>query len=125
MIVLLLICAFAYILSKITRYDTSLNGINSLIKETHAYSGVDELTYQTFLALIQLAKEYRTQVKFSQVYLEKALKTLNDIPLYMSPMDADVMNDLAEISHRLGFEFEQVLMKEALNQRIDFTPKYI
>jgi hypothetical protein len=102
-----------------------LDAIDGVIKETHMYSGVDEQTYRTFLALIQIAKEYRGQVKFSQIYLEKALKTLNDIPLYMSPMDADVMNELAGIAYRLGFEFEQVLMKEALNQKIDFTPKYI
>jgi|TARA_B110000305_G_scaffold223636_1_gene268362 hypothetical protein len=125
MLVFLLIGAFAYIISKITKYDTSLDAIDGVIKETHMYSGVDEQTYRTFLALIQIAKEYRGQVKFSQIYLEKALKTLNDIPLYMSPMDADVMNELAGIAYRLGFEFEQVLMKEALNQKIDFTPKYI
>lgn len=125
MIVLLLLGALAYILSKITKPDTSLDDLNRVIKETHIYSGVDEVTYKTFLALIQIAKEYRTQVKFSQLYLEKALKNLNDIPLYMSPMDADIMNNLAGISHRIGYEFEQVLIKEALNQTIDFTPKYI
>jgi len=86
--------------------------------ETHKYSGIHEVTYKTFLALIQLAKEYRTRVKLSQVYLEKALKVLNDIPLYMSPMDADVMNELGGISYRLGYEFELLLMKEALNQGV-------
>jgi hypothetical protein len=122
---ILLIGAFAYILSKITRLDTSLSTVDSIIKETHVYSGVDERTYRAFLALIQIAKEYRTDVKFSQIYLEKALKMLNDIPLYMSPMDVDVMNELGGISYRLGYEFEQLLMKEALNQQIEFNPKYI
>ncbi len=122
---LIVIGAFAYILSKITRLDTSLVSINDVIMETHKYSGIHEVTYKTFLALIQLAKEYRTRVKLSQVYLEKALKVLNDIPLYMSPMDADVMNELGGISYRLGYEFELLLMKEALNQGVGFTPKYI
>ena len=122
---LIVIGAFAYILSKITRLDTSLVSINDVIMETHKYSGIHEVTYKTFLALIQLAKEYRTRVKLSQVYLEKALKVLNDIPLYMSPMDADVMNELGGISYRLGHEFERLLMKEALNQGVEFTPKYI
>ncbi len=122
---LIVIGAFAYILSKITRLDTSLVSINDVIMETHKYSGIHEVTYKTFLALIQLAKEYRTRVKLSQVYLEKALKVLNDIPLYMSPMDADVMNELGGISYRLGYEFERLLMKEALNQGVEFTPKYI
>ena len=122
---ILLIGAFAYILSKITRLDTSLTTVDSIIKETHVYSGVDERTYRAFLALIQIAKEYRTDVKFSQIYLEKALKMLNDIPLYMSPMDVDVMNELGGISYRLGYEFEPLLMTEALNQQIEFNPKYI
>ena len=122
---ILLIGAFAYILSKITRLDTSLTTVDSIINETHVYSGIDERTYRAFLALIQIAKEYRTDVKFSQIYLEKALKMLNDIPLYMSPMDVDVMNELGGISYRLGYEFEQLLMKEALNQQIEFNPKYI
>ena len=74
---ILLIGAFAYILSKITRLDTSLTTVDSIIKETHVYSGVDERTYRAFLALIQIAKEYRTDVKFSQIYLEKALKMLS------------------------------------------------
>jgi len=121
MLVLLLLGALAYIISKITKTDTSLDDLNRVIKETHIYSGVDEVTYKTFLALIQIAKEYRTQVKFSQLYLEKALKNLNDL----SHIDADIMNNLAGISHRIGYEFEQVLIKVAFNQRVDFTPKYI
>ena len=125
MMILILIGAFAYVLSKITRLDTSLSTVDGVIRETHIYSGIDELTYRTFLALIQLAKEYRTRVKLSQTYLEKALKVLNDMPLYTSPVDVEVMDALAGISYRLGYEFERLLVKEALNQRVEFTPKYI
>ncbi len=123
--IIVLIGVFAYILSKITRLDTSLNQIDAIIKETHKYSGIHEVTYNTFMALIQIAKEYRTSVEMSQVYLEKALRVLNDIPLYLSTMDGEVMNDIGDISYRLGYEFEQLLMREALNQGIKFTPKYI
>jgi len=105
--------------------DTSLSQLDAIIKETHKYSGIHEVSYNTFLALIQIAKEYRTSVDMSQVYLEKALRVLNDIPLYLSTMDGEVMNDIGDISYRLGYEFERILMKEALNQRVEFTPKYI
>jgi hypothetical protein len=105
--------------------DTSLSQLDDIIKETHKYSGIHEVSYNTFLALIQIAKEYRTSVDMSQVYLEKALRVLNDIPLYLSTMDGEVMNDIGDISYRLGYEFERILMKEALNQRVEFTPKYI
>lgn len=123
--IIVLIGVFAYILSKITRLDTTLNRVDALIKETHKYSGIHEVSYNTFMALIQIAKEYRTSVDMSQVYLEKALRVLNDIPLYLSTMDDEVMNDIGDISYRLGYEFERILMKEALNQRVEFTPKYI
>lgn len=123
--IIVLIGVFAYILSKITRLDTSLSQLDAIIKETHKYSGIHEVSYNTFMALIQIAKEYRTSVDMSQVYLEKALRVLNDIPLYLSTMDGEVMNDIGDISYRLGYEFERILMKEALNQRVEFTPKYI
>ena len=123
--IIVLIGVFAYILSKITRLDTSLSQLDAIIKETHKYSGIHEVSYNTFLALIQIAKEYRTSVDMSQAYLEKALRVLNDIPLYLSTMDGEVMNDIGDISYRLGYEFERILMKEALNQRVEFTPKYI
>ena len=77
------------------------------------------------MALIQIAKEYRANVDMSQVYLEKALRVLNDIPLYLSTMDDEVMNDIGDISYRLGYEFERLLIKEALNQGVNFIPKYI
>jgi len=125
MMIIVLIGVFAYILSKITRLDTSLSQLDAIIKETHKYSGIHEVSYNTFLALIQIAKEYRTSVDMSQAYLEKALRVLNDIPLYLSTMDGEVMNDIGDISYRLGYEFERILMKEALNQRVEFTPKYI
>jgi len=123
--IIVLIGVFAYILSKITRLDTSLSQLDAIIKETHKYSGIHEVSYNTFMALIQIAKEYRTSVDMSQAYLEKALRVLNDIPLYLSTMDGEVMNDIGDISYRLGYEFERILMKEALNQRVEFTPKYI
>ena len=35
--IIVLIGVFAYILSKITRLDTSLNRVDAVIKETHKY----------------------------------------------------------------------------------------
>ena len=119
--IIVLIGVFAYVLSKITRLDTSLNRVDIIIKETHKYSGIHEVTYNTFMALIQIAKEYRTSVEMSQVYLEKAVRVLCDMPT----MDDRVSYEIECISYRLGCEFERVLIKEALNKGIEFTPKYI
>jgi len=122
MMIIIVIGVFAYIVSRV---DTSLNRVDAVIRETSKFSDIHEVTYKTFLALIQIAKEYRTSVEMSQVYLEKALRVLNDIPLYLSTMDGEVMNDIGDISYRLGYEFEQLLMREALNQGVKFVPKYI
>jgi len=51
MLVLLLLGTLAYIISKITKTDTSLDDLNRVIKETHIYSGVDEVTYKTFFGV--------------------------------------------------------------------------
>ena len=122
MMIIIVIGVFAYIVSRV---DTSLNRVDAVIRETSKYSDIHEVTYKTFLALIQIAKEYRTSVEMSQVYLEKALRVLNDIPLYLPAMDGEVMNDIGDISYRLGYEFEQLLIREALNQGVKFIPKYI
>ena len=45
--------------------------------------------------------------------------------MYMSPIDTDVQDKIAEISQRLGYEFESVLMNEAINRDLNFKPKYI
>lgn len=118
MMIIIVIGVFAYIVSRV---DTSLNRVDAVIKETHKYSGIHEVSYNTFMALIQIAKEYRTNVDMSQVYLEKAVRVLCDMPT----MDDRVSYEIERISYRLGYEFERVLIKEALNKGIEFTPKYI
>lgn len=118
MMIIVVIGIFAYILSRV---DTSLNRVDAVIKETHKYSDIHEVTYKTFLALIQIAKEYRRNIEMSRVYLEKAVRVLCDMPT----MDDGVLYEIEGISYRLGHEFERVLIKEALDQGIEFTPKYI
>jgi hypothetical protein len=118
MMIIIVIGVFAYIVSRV---DTSLNRVDAVIRETSKFSDIHEVTYKTFLALIQIAKEYRTSVEMSQVYLEKAVRVLCDMPT----MDDRVSYEIECISYRLGYEFERVLIKEALNKGIEFTPKYI
>lgn len=125
MFAIVFIAVFAYVISKITKVDTKNSIIDAIIKETHKYSGIDETLYKTFIANMSLAKDYKNRVKLSQTYLQKALHRLNEIPLYMTPIDADILDDVAEISSRLGAEFEHILLEEANNQNIEFKPKYI
>jgi len=125
MITLLFIVIFMFIISQVTSVDTSMNKVSDIIKETHIYSGINEEMYSSFFATIQLAKKKREHVKESQQMLHQAIQTLNNIPMYMSPIDTDVQDKIAEISQRLGYEFESVLMNEAINRDLNFKPKYI
>jgi predicted ATPase len=102
-----------------------MNKVSDIIKEMHIYSGINEEMYSSFFATIQLAKKKREHVKESQQMLHQAIQTLNNIPMYMSPIDTDVQDKIAEISQRLGYEFESVLMNEAINRDLNFKPKYI
>ena len=101
MIALFIIAVFAYMLThiKIKLNDSVLTG---LIKETHKYSGIHEDSYSQFYANIQMAREY-SDVQF----LYKAIHHLNEIPLYMSPIDPDIQGEIAELGQKIGIAFER------------------
>lgn len=125
MITLLFIIIFMFIISQVTNVDTTMDGVDEIIKSTHVYSGIDEKTYATFYATIQQAKKNREHVKESQGMLLQAINTLNEIPLYMSPIDPTVQDDIAHLGQKLGYEFERILMNIAINRDLKFKAKYI
>lgn len=61
----------------------------------------------------------------SPMFLEKALNHLNDIALYMTPLDPSVQDELAELGQRLAVALETVIIKDAMNKKIYYKPKYI
>lgn len=115
MITIVIIAVFAYIITqlKIKSSDTVLT---KLIKETHKYSGIHEDSYSQFYANIQMAREY-----MGVHFLYKAIHHLNEIPLYMSPIDPDVQGEIAELGQKIGVAFEYEMIKEGTY----FKPKYI
>ena len=120
MLYVIAIAVFVYILSNITRFDTSINEITTLIRETHKYSGIHKESYGLFYANMQLALEHK-----SIGFLDKALYHLNDIPLYMSPMDPDVQDDVAALGQKIAVAMERVFVKDAMNTKKNYRPKYI
>jgi len=120
MLYVIVIATFVYMLSQITKFDANPHILDTLIKETHKYSGIHEDSYAGFYTNIQLAKEHK-----SEMFLEKALFHLNDIPLYMTTIDPDVQGEIAELGQKIAVTFERVLMKEAMNTNTYFRPKYI
>lgn len=120
MLYVIALAALIYMFTKITRYNTYPNILDTLIKETHVYSGIHEESYSQFYANIQLAKEH-----MSDMFLHKAIHHLNEIPLYMSPMDPDVQADVAELGQKIAVAFERIHMKDAMNTNTYYRPKYI
>ena len=117
MLYVIALAALIYMFTNITRYP---NILDTLIKETHVYSGIHEESYSQFYANIQLAKEH-----MSDMFLHKAIHHLNEIPLYMSPMDPDVQVDVAELGQKIAVAFERIHMKDAMNTNTYYRPKYI
>jgi hypothetical protein len=120
MLYVIAIAVFVYILSNITRFDTGTNEITELIRETHQYSGIHEESYGLFYANMQLALQHK-----SEGFLEKALHHLNEIPLYMSPMDPDVQAEVAALGQKIAVAVEHVIVKDAMNTKKNYRPKYI
>lgn len=120
MIYVIFFAAFVYMLSTISRFNTGTSDITELIRKTHVYSGIDEKSYSQFYANIQLAVEHK-----SEMFMHKAIDHLNDIPLYMSPIDPDVQVEVAKLGQEIAVAFERVLMKESMNTNTYYRPKYI
>lgn len=125
MLTIILISIFVYIISKIQIVTVRTDHIDALIKDTHKYSGIHEDSYRQFYATIQMAREYRSHIHEAHALLHEAITSLNNIPLYMSPIDPDVQGDVAELGQKIAIAFERVLVEEAMNQNTYFKPKYI
>jgi phosphoglycerate-specific signal transduction histidine kinase len=91
----------AIILTQIKLKYTKTNDIDTYIKESHKYSGIAEELYSQFFMNIQLAREH-----INVSFLYKAIDYLNEIPMYMSPMDQDVQWEIAELGQKIINAFE-------------------
>lgn len=120
MLYVIFIAVFVYILSNISWLDTNVNEIMTLVKETHKYSGIHEETYGKFYTNMQMAIDHK-----SDIFLHKAVHHLNDIPLYMSPIDPDIQTDIAVLGQKIIIATEHMLIKNAMNTNTTYRPKYI
>lgn len=113
--VLIVVAVCAYLLSKITTVDVRTDTLDTLIAETHPYSGIHEASYTQFYAHIRLARAYRTHTTQARAFLHEAIGFLNDIPMYMSPIDPDVQGEIAMLGHKITVAFERILLDETMN----------
>jgi hypothetical protein len=127
MLQILLVGMVIFMVSKLFTYDTELDEVDKIIKETHKYSGIYPTLYRTFLANMSLATDYMKEEKFnkSQSSLINAIDNLNDMVHYMILTDGDLIDEIAEIGDRLGITFERILIQKSLIKGEKYMPKYI
>lgn len=127
MLQLILLGMVIFMVSKLAIKDKEVDEVAKIIKETHKYSGIYPTLYKTFLANMSLASDYMNEEKFnhSQSSLINAVDNLNDMAHYMILTDGDLIDEIAEISDRLGITFERILMKKCLIKGEKYRPKYI
>jgi 3-phosphoglycerate kinase len=127
MLQVLLIGMVVFMFSKLASYKKENNEVDKIVKETHKYSGIYPTLYRTFQANMNLAIDYMKEEKFnrSQTALVTAVNNLNDIAHYTILTDIDLIDEIAEISDRLGITFERILIQKSLIKGENYRPKYI
>lgn len=108
MLAVVFLIAVIYMTSKLVRKGVVMDPIDELIRETHKYSGINEVLYREFLANVNMAREFKGHNDISKRLLERALKNLEDIALYNTESDAVLIEDINDIVNRLSIEFELV-----------------
>ena len=106
MLTIIVIATIAYVLSQLTLRSIGDRGgattVDTLIRETHRYSGIHADSWTLFYTNIQMAREYR-----DSRFLAKAIYHLNEVPLYMVPIDPDVQGDLARLGHEIEIQLKE------------------
>jgi hypothetical protein len=92
--------------SKLIKKGIDPDTIDILIKETHKYSGLNEVLYREFLANINMAREYKNNEDISRKLLERAIKNMEELALYGPSSDSSIIEEIDDILVKLSIEFE-------------------
>ena len=106
MLALAFLLAVIYMSSKLVKRGTNPTILDSLIKETHKYSGMSEVLYREFLANINMAREYSTHEDISRKLLKRGLVNLEDLALEYTAGDMSVIDEIHELIVKINAEFE-------------------
>jgi hypothetical protein len=124
-----LVCAAVALASKLLYKENHSSEYDPLIdfkREAHKYSGIHPETYLEFLSKLNLAQQHATDdVRTSQRYMLEAIDQLEDLGLHAESGDLSVQDEIHSLSKRIGYEFERILMTNAINKKGVFYPKYL
>lgn len=97
-----------------------------LKKEAHAYSGINPNSFMYFISRLNLAQRYmHADVYAAHRYMLESLDHLEDIALYAESGDYDIQEPIHDLSKRIGYSFEKMLMNIAINKGVALYPKYL
>jgi hypothetical protein len=109
MIAVVVLAIVIYFASSLINRDTDniiISEINSLVRQSYKYSGLNKDIHNEFVENIKLALEHRTNTELSRKYLNRALENLNEISLSSMSGDTDELEDIDTIISDLRTYFE-------------------
>lgn len=106
MLAVVFLIAVIYMSSKLITKGVELDTLDTLIRETHKYSGLNEVLYREFLANINMAREYKGHDDISRKLLERAIKNMEELALYGPSSNSALIEEIDDLLARITLEFE-------------------
>jgi hypothetical protein len=114
-------------------YSPSVKKVNrsqeleDLKYKVHEYSGLHPSSYLSFENNLELMETELEKLNspMAEYYLEKAVENIEDLSLYTTGSNTEIIDDLMIISKQIGMEAEKLIMEVALFKKNQFRPKYL
>ena len=114
-------------------YSPSVKKVNrsqeleDLKYNVHKYSGLHPESYLSFENNLELMETELENLNSSMAehYLQKTVESIEDLSLYTTGSNTEIIDDLMRISKQIGIESEKLIMEVALFKKNHFRPKYL
>lgn len=93
----------------------------------HKYSGLHPQSYLSFENNLELMETELEKLNspMAEHYLQKAVEDIEDLSLYTTGSNTEIIDDLMKISKQIGIESEKLIMEVAQFNKEHFRPKYL
>lgn len=101
--------------------------LEDLKLKVHEYSGLNPESYLEFENNLELMETNLENVdpEMAEHYLQKAIENIEDLSLYSTGSNTEIIDDLLNTSRQIGIESEKLIMDTALYKGVQFRPKYL
>jgi hypothetical protein len=119
MLPVLLLILVVYVTSSLIRPKMDTDKIQSLVKESIKYSGINQSAYKDFLVNINMAIEYNENVESSKKFLHRAVNNLDEISLSSVAGDTGVQEEIDVLTIKLLAYFNELHIRNEI-QRVKY-----